>query len=391
MTRGLVVRDFLRPSAISSAFVAVAVGMAVVLPLIIQSGRSTGASEAQIASFVIAVCIAMAIESAFLSTYLRMPIVCATSTAGVALVAQSAGYTVHEMSAAYILSAVFLVLTGLFKPFTRLVSSIPSSVAAGMLAGVLLPFVLAVPQTLADAPVFVGTLMAGFFVLRLFNGAAALILILLAGIIWSLLFVPETPSTLSFGWPVPVWIAPAFTPQALVGLAIPLYLVTMASQNLPGLAVLRTDAYQAPPGVLIGATGFVSLLTAPFGAVSTALAAITAALCTGPDAHPDPEKRWVTGVWYGFFYALFALFGVSLTALFTALPAVLIALIVGLGLLSPLINATRIALGDETQRIAAMVTLATTASGVGFLGIASAFWGLIAGLAVIGLDKIARK
>lgn len=385
------IRDFFRPSAISSAFVAVAVGMAVVLPLIIQSGRSTGASDAQIASFVIAICLAMAVESALLSAYLRIPIVCATSTAGVALVAQSAGYTVHEMSAAYILSGIFLTLTGLFKPFTKLVSAIPPSVAAGMLAGVLLPFVLAVPQTLADAPLFVGALMAGFFVLRLWNAAGALICILLAGIIWTFVSVPETLSAVSFALPAPVWISPDFSPQSLIGLAIPLYLVTMASQNLPGLAVLRTDSYYAPAGLLIGATGFISLLTAPFGAVSTALAAITGALCTGPDAHPEPHKRWVTGVWYGLFYALFALFGVLLTGLFTALPPVLISLVVGLGLLAPLINATRIALDDQNQRIAAMVTLAMTASGVAFFGVAAAFWGLIAGLLVISLDKIDLK
>lgn len=385
-------RSYFRPSALSSAFIAVTVGMAVVLPLIIQSGHAVGATDAQVASFVVAVCVAMAVESAFLSWHQRMPIVCATSTAGVALVAQSAGYSVHEMSAAYILSALILVLTGLFRPFTRLVAAIPPSVSAGMLAGVLLPFVLAVPDTLNNAPVMAALLIAVYFIARLWNPAGALIIALLAGIIGSFWTNGDIASdSLVFSWPAPVWIMPDFTPQSLIGLAIPLYLVTMASQNLPGLSVLKTDGYDAKPGLLIGVTGFVSLLTAPFGAVSTAIAAITAAICTGPDAHPDARVRWVTGVWYGVFYGLFALFGVSLTALFANLPPQLIALIVGLGLLSPLINATRIALDNSEQRIAAMVTLAMTASGVAFFGIASAFWGLVAGLAVLGLAKTVQK
>lgn len=381
-------RDFLRPSAISSAFVAVAVGMALVLPLIIESGRSTGASQAQTASFVIAAALAMALESIFLSAHQRLPIVCATTAAGIALVAQSAGYTVHELSAAYIVSGVFLTVTGLFRPFTRLVSAIPPAVSAGMLAGVLLPFVLAVPQTLNDAPLFAGALIGGFFLLRLWNGAGALIVILLAGIAWTGFSVPQTLAEVGFAWPVPVWIAPDFSPQAFVGLAVPIYLVTMASQNLPGLAVLRGDGYTPKPGLLITVTGIGSLLTAPFGAVSTGLSAITAAICTGPDAHPDAQQRWKVGLWYGIFYLIFALLGVSLTALFIALPKVLIVVVVGLGLLSPLVNATRIALDDTNQRIAAMVTLGMTASGVAFFGVASAFWGLIAGLLVLGLDKI---
>lgn len=381
-------RDFLRPSAISSAFVAVAVGMALVLPLIIESGRSTGASQAQTASFVIAAALAMALESIFLSAHQRLPIVCATTAAGIALVAQSAGYTVHELSAAYILSGVFLTVTGLFRPFTRLVSAIPPAVSAGMLAGVLLPFVLAVPQTLNDAPLFAGALIGGFFLLRLWNGAGALIAMLLAGIAWTAFSVPQTLAAVELAWPVPVWIVPDFSPQAFVGLAVPIYLVTMASQNLPGLAVLRGDGYAPKPGLLITVTGIGSLLTAPFGAVSTGLSAITAAICTGPDAHPDAQQRWKVGLWYGIFYLIFALFGVSLTALFIALPKILIIVIVGLGLLSPLVNATRIALDDTHQRIAAMVTLAMTASGVAFFGVASAFWGLIAGLLVLGLGKI---
>lgn len=385
-------RTYFRPSALSSAFIAVAVGMAVVMPLIIQSGRAVGATDVQVASFVVAVCVAMAIESAFLSWNQRMPIVCATSTAGVALVAQSAGYNVHEMSAAYILSALILVLTGLFRPFTRLVAAIPPSVSAGMLAGVLLPFVLAVPDTLNSAPVMAGVLIAIYFIARLWSPAGALIIALLTGIIWSFWMHDDIIlDNLVFSWPNPVWIAPDFTPQSLIGLAIPLYLVTMASQNLPGLSVLKTDGYEAKPGLLIGVTGFVSLLTAPFGAVSTAIAAITAAICTGPDAHPDGRARWVTGVWYGAFYGLFALFGMSLTALFASLPPQLIGVIVGLGLLAPLINATRIALDNAEQRIAAMVTLAMTASGVAFFGIGSAFWGLMAGLAVLGLAKIIQK
>ncbi len=187
------------------------------------------------------------------------------------------------------------------------------------------------------------------------------------------------------------WIGPQFTASAIIGLAVPLYLVTMASQNLSGLAVLRADGYEPPPGPLIGVTGFVSVLTAPLGASTTNLAAISAAICTGPDVHPDPTKRWMTGPFYALAYLVFAAFGASLVAIFAVLPQSLIVLVAGLALLGSLANALSIALRDEAGRMAATVTFAVTASGLALFGIGSAFWGLVAGLAVAGLDRLKKK
>ncbi|MGO4836125.1 benzoate/H(+) symporter BenE family transporter, partial [Rhizobiaceae sp. 2RAB30] len=185
-------------------------------------------------------------------------------------------------------------------------------------------------------------------------------------------------------------IMPQFSVGAPVGLAIPLYLVTMASQNLSGLAVLRAAGYQPDAGQLIGVTGLLSLVSAPFGALTSNLAAISAAICTGPDAHPDPAERWKTGPFYGFAYVVFAVFGASLVAILAVLPQNLIVLVAGLALMAPLANALSIALGDAQDRMAATTAFAVTASGMTFLGVGAAFWGLIAGLAVFALDAFRK-
>jgi benzoate membrane transport protein len=177
----------------------------------------------------------------------------------------------------------------------------------------------------------------------------------------------------------------------VIGLALPLYLVTMASQNLSGLAVLKAAGYDAPPGPLIGFTGFISLITAPFGASTSNLAAISAAICTGPDVHPDPAERWKTGPFYALAYLIFALFGASLVAIFAVLPPTLIALVAGLALLGSLANALAISLKDEAGRMPATVAFVVTASGLTLFGIGAAFWGLLGGLIVLGLDHLRRR
>ncbi|TIM08410.1 MAG: benzoate transporter, partial [Mesorhizobium sp.] len=186
-------------------------------------------------------------------------------------------------------------------------------------------------------------------------------------------------------------IAPQFTVTAIVGLALPLYLVTMASQNLSGLAVLRAAGYHPEPGPLIGVTGLLSLLSAPFAASTTNLAAISAAICTGPDVHPDPGERWKTGPFYALAYLVFAIFGASLVAIFAVLPQSLIVLVAGLALMAPLANALSIALKEDGERMAATVTFAVTASGLTLFGVGAAFWGLIAGLVVLFLETFKKR
>jgi benzoate membrane transport protein len=377
----------MRASIPASALVAAVVGFGGTLALIIAAADAVGASAGQTASWVTAICLAMAAETLFLSWRYRMPIVTAWSTPGAALVAASSGFTMAEAVGAFIVAALLLVATGLARPLTRLIARIPASIASGMLAGIVVVFVMQAARTLAIDPWLVGPLIAAFFVIRLFNPALSVLAVLVGGVLlayaggWVEAFPAPQASTLEWTWPV-------FTLQAAIGLALPLYLVTMASQNLSGLAVLRAAGYEPPGGPLIAWTGFVSLLSAPFNALTTNLAAISAAICTGPDVHPDPAKRWLTGPFYAASYLVFAIFGASLVAIFAVLPASLIALVAGLGLLGSLANALALSMERTDQRLAATIAFVVTASGLTLGGIGSAFWGLVAGLAVLGLDHL---
>jgi benzoate membrane transport protein len=332
----------------------------------------------------------MALETAWLSWRTRMPIISAWSTPGAALVAASSGFTMNDAVGAFIIVALLLILTGVLKPLTRLISRIPASVASGMLAGIVVSFAINAVKTVAVDPVLILPLIAAFFLIRLFNPALSVLAVLIGGGLAAFLFgrvgglpAPEL-STL-------VLITPAFSLSGTIGLAIPLYLVTMASQNLSGLAVLKAAGYEPEPGPIIAVTGIFSLFSALFGALTTNLAAISAAICTGPDVHPDMAERWKTGPFYALAYLIFAVFGASLVAIFAVLPSSLIVLVAGLALMAPLANALSIALKDERERMAATTTFAVTASGLVLFGVGSAFWGLIAGLVVLALESFKKS
>ena len=380
----------MRFSVFASASVASIVGFGGTLALIIAAAQALGATQAETASWVTAVCLAIAVSAAWLSVRFKMPIITAWSTPGLALIGTSIGFTMAEAVGAFIVTALALIATGLIRQLSRLVSRIPASVASGMLAGVLLGFVISAAKTVPLDPSFVLPLVALFFVIRLFNPSLAVIAVLVLGMAYALMSgrAPQLPapeiSTLTLIWP-------EFHMGAMIGLALPLYIVTMASQNLPGFAVLRASGYEPPTSAALQVTGLVSLISAPFGAATSNLAAISAALCTGHDAHPDPQKRWLTGPVYGAIYLVFALFGASLVAIFAVLPATLIALVAGLALTGPFMNAMSLALKDEEERLAAIITFAVTASGIAFYGIGSAFWALLAGLCVAMLEHLRKK
>ncbi|BCG76888.1 benzoate/H(+) symporter BenE family transporter [Mesorhizobium sp. 113-3-3] len=373
-----------------SAFVAAIVGFGGTLAIVIAAAHAVGATQIQTASWVTAICLAMAIESLWLSWRTKMPVITAWSTPGLALIAASSGFSIGEAVAAFIVTAVLLVATGLFRPLTQLISRIPPSVASGMLAGIVVTFALNAVKTIPVDPWLILPLIAAFFLIRLFHPALSVLAVLVGGGLAAFLTgrvgglpTPEL-STLTL-------IAPDFTAKAMIGLALPLYLVTMASQNLSGLAVLRAAGYHPEPGPLIGVTGFFSLLSAPFGGSTTNLAAISAAICTGPDVHPDPAERWKTGPFYALAYLVFAIFGASLVAIFAVLPQSLIVLVAGLALMASLANALAIALKEEGDRMAATVTFVVTASGLTLFGVGAAFWGLIAGLVVLFLDRLKKR
>ncbi len=375
----------MRSSVIASAVVAAIVGFGGTLALIIAAAQALGATQAQTASWVTALCLAMFISTGFLSWRYKMPIITAWSTPGLALIGASTGFTMQQGVGAFIVTAIAIIITGLVKPVSGLVSKIPASIASGMLAGVLFAFLIGAARTIPVDPIFVLPLVLLFFVIRLFNPAMAVLAVLFGGILFAFLSgrvasVPDISlSTLTL-------IMPVFDTRAIIGIALPLYLVTMASQNLPGFAVLRAAGYEPPTAAALQVTGLLSLLTAPFGAHTSNMAAISAAICTGPDAHPDPAQRWLTGPFYALSYLILAIFGASLVALFAVLPAPLIALVAGLALIGAFANALTIALKNETERLAAVVTFAVTASGISIAGIGAAFWALVAGLLVVAFD-----
>lgn len=381
----------MRLSIPASAVVAAFVGFGGTVPLVLAAADALGATPIQKASAVTAICLTLAAETLFLSLWTRMPVVTAWTSAGSALLAASQGYTMSEAVGAFVLTALALVATGLFRPLTGLIARIPGSVASGMLAGILLGFVLKAAQAVPLDLTLALPLVLLFFVIRLFNPALSVLAVLFGGIAAAFALGRVAGPLPELHFSSVTLTAPHFTLGAVIGLAVPIYLVTMATQNLSGLAVLRASGYRPAPGLLIGVTGLGALLSAPFGALTTSLAAISAAICTGPDAHPDPAERWKTGPFYALAYAVFGLFGASLVAFFGILPTSLVALVAGLALLSPFTNALTLAMKDESERMAAVTALAVTASGISVAGIGAAFWGLVAGIGVLLLARLRKN
>jgi benzoate membrane transport protein len=379
----------MRLSIITSAVVAALVGFGSTIAIIIAAAQAVGADPAQTTSWVAALCLSMAATSGYLSVRYRIPVVTAWSTPGAALIAASSGISIEAAVGAFLLAGVLIVLAAFVKPFGRLIERIPTAIAAAMLSGVLIRFVMAVFESAQGAPGLVLPLVAVFLLVRLVSPAMAVLAVLFVGL--AIAFggglAQPLPSDLSLS--SLTFIAPAWEPTALIGLGLPLFLVTMASQNLPGFAVLRASGYTPPSRPILAVTGFASVVTAFFGAHTSNLAAISAAICTGPDTHPDPAKRWLVGPFYALSYLIFAAFSAALIGLIAALPPELIRTVAGLALMGAFAGALGSALSDEAKRFPAVLAFAVTASGLTLFGIGSAFWGLVAGLAALGLDVLA--
>jgi benzoate membrane transport protein len=373
---------------ISAGLVASFVGFASSFAVILKGLTAVGASDAQAASGLMALSIAMGLAGIALSFWSRMPISSAWSTPGAALLA-STGAVAGGFSAAvgaFIVVAALLVAAGLIRPFGRAVAAIPPALANAMLAGVLFSLCLAPVKAMAEAPRLAAPILLVWLLMarwkRLFATPAAAVV---AGIL-----IFATSHGAPIGWsdftPHPILVAPSFSLEAVISLALPLFIVTMASQNLPGLAVLSAYDYRPAPGPLIATTGLFTLLAAPFGGHAVNLGAITAALCAAPDAHPDPARRWIAAASAGFGYIVFGLLAGVMT-LFVAGSPILIEAVAGLALLGAFGSSLANALANPEEREAALVTFLTAASGLSFFGIGGAFWGLIAGGAIIALTR----
>ena len=374
-------------SHISAGFIAVLVGYTSSAAIVFQAATAAGASAAHISSWLLALGLGMGATCIGLSLRFRSPVLTAWSTPGAALLATAlVGLPMSEAIGAFIFASALLTLSGASGWVEALMKHVPKSLAAAMLAGVLLRFGLGVFGSLSSQPGLVVLMLVIYFTGRHFNSRYTTPLTFLGGLIWSGLggLIHFEAVTLSLAQPI--FTAPTFSLSTTIGVGIPLFIVTMASQNIPGIAVLRANGYQTPVSPLIGWTGLTGLLLAPFGGFQFNLAAITAAICMSPEADRNPARRYLAAVWAGIFYLITGLLGATVASVFTALPKELVAAIAGMALFGTIGNSLSGALLDEREREAAVLTFLVTASGLALGGISSALWGLLLGLAVLKIN-----
>ena len=376
---------------VSAALVAALVGYGSTIALVLAAAGAVGATPAQTASWVLAICLAKGVGSAGLSLFTRLPVVLAWSTPGAALIAATTGLSIHQAVAAFVVAGLLIVLTAVLRPLGRAIALIPDGIAAGMLAGVLLPFCLKGPAAAQTLGLLCLPMLAVFVLVRLRNPALAVLASLATGVASAYTLGAATLPDLTLPLPVLTFIPPTFSLQVIIGLALPLYLVTMASQNLPGFATLRAAGYEPPVRPALITTGALSALSGFFGAHTISMAAITAAICLGDDVHPDRTQRWKVGLIYGAIWVALGLLSPAILPLLKSLPPQIMTLLVALALLGPLMGALTGAFAAPPTRFAATMTLAVTASGVAAFGIGAAFWGLTAGLAIHALETLTRR
>jgi len=370
-------------SAIAAGFVTVLVGFASSAAIVFQAAQAMGATPGQTASWMWALGLGMGATCIGLSLRWKMPVVTAWSTPGAAvLVTSAAGVPMAEAIGGFLLSALLITAAGFSGVFERLLGRIPLSLASGMLAGVLLRFCVDAFGAIQAQPLLVLTMLVAWLASRRLWPRYAIILTLAAGTAVAALTAQLDVGQLRLELARPEWTTPRLGLGAVLGVALPLFVVTMASQNVPGVAVIRASGYPVPVSPAVGWTGVATLLLAPFGAFALNLAAITAAICMGPEAHADPARRYMAAVWAGIFYLLVGLFGATVAGLFAAFPQALVLAIAGIALIGTLGNSLATALQEADEREAALVTFLVTASGLSLLGVGAAFWGLVAGVIV---------
>lgn len=376
---------FFRDLSLSSAtagFVAVLVGFTSSVAIVFQAAQAFGADAHMITSWMWALCLGMGLCSALPSLVLRQPVMVAWSTPGAAVLATAGlagGFSMGQAVGAFMMCAVLIVLAGASGLFERLMNRIPMAIASALLAGVLAKFGLQAFAAAQTALPLVVLMLMTYLLGRRWLPRYAVPLTLLVSVVWVVSHGQFQAGAVSLDWARPVFTAPEFSVQAFVSLALPLFIVTMASQNLPGVAAIRAAGYDMPISRLVTLTGLVTLVLAPFGAFALNLSAITAAICMGPEAHPDPKRRYTAAVVCGALYLAIGLVGALVTGLLIAFPRELVLAIAGLALLGTIGGGLQAALHDDRHREAALITFLVTLSGVVIAGIGSAFWGVVAG------------
>ncbi|WP_404402448.1 benzoate/H(+) symporter BenE family transporter [Pelagibacterium halotolerans] len=378
---------------IFAGILAALVGFASSFAIVLQGLNTVGATPGQAASGLFALCLGIAVVGIGLSLITRMPVAVAWSTPGAALLIATGAIEGGFPAAvgAFLVSAALIVVAGLWRPFGRAVAAIPMPLASAMLAGILFNLCLAPVRAMAEMPLLALPIVLAWAVtLRIARLWAVPVAVVVAGIIIAVA-TPLPDWALGDIWPAPTFVMPVFTLDAVVGIALPLFIVTMASQNIPGLTVLRSNGYNPAVSPLFVSTGIVSGFAAFFGGHVVNLAAITAALCAGPEAHPDPARRYVASLTTGIAYIFIAIGAGFAAAFVAAAPPILIEAVAGLALLSSLAAALVAAMSEEKTRLPAVVTFVTAASGLSVAGVGAAFWGLVAGGALMALDGFGRS
>jgi benzoate membrane transport protein len=389
--------SFFRDLSLSSATagaVAVLVGFTSSVAIVFQAAQAFGATPEVITSWMWALGLGMGLCSAIPSLVLRQPVMVAWSTPGAAVLA-SAGltgdFTLAQAVGAFMVCALLMVLVGATGWFERAMNRIPMAIASALLAGVLARFGVQAFGAAQSAWVLVTLMLLVYLIGRRAAPRYAVPLTLLAGVALVLAQGQFRAEALTVDWARPVFTAPEFTLAAVVGLALPLFVVTMASQNLPGVAAIRAAGYDMPVSRLITMTGVVTLLLAPFGAFALNLSAITAAICMGEEAHPDKSKRYTAAVVCGLIYIAIGLVGAAVTGVLLAFPQALVLAIAGLALLGSIGGGLHTALKDEAHREAALITFLVTLSGLVLGGIGSAFWGVVAGALALFVQQYGSR
>ena len=369
-------------SAVVAGFIAMLTGYTSSLVLMFQAGQAAGLSDGQISSWIWALSVGMGLCCIGLSLRYRAPVMIAWSTPGAALLISSLpGVPYAEAIGAYILCSALIVLCGLTGSFDRIMRRIPASIAAALLAGVLFKIGLEICGAAEQQPTLVVAMLLAYLLGKRLLPRYAVLAALLVGCGLAGPFGLLDFSGFELQLATPKWTTPAFSWAAAISIGIPLFVVAMASQNLPGMAVLRANGYhRVPASALLNVTGLGSILLAPFGSHGIHLAALSAAICAGPEAHEDPSKRYTAAAWCGVFYVIAGIFGATLAALFGALPKALILSVAALALFASIIGGLTQAMSEPREREAALITFLITASGMTLLSIDSAFWGIVAGL-----------
>ncbi len=371
-------------SAVLAGLVAVVVSYSGPLLVVLQAARNAGLTPGQTASWVWAISVASGIVCAVLSLVTRQPVMVAWSVPGSALLLTALGnYSYSDAIGAYLVAGVLGTALGVSGLFGRLLSAVPKPILAGVLAGTLLPFVLKAAGAVISSPLMAGGLVLAYLAGKRFVPRYAVIVALFAGVLFGVFSGGIAAPQLAFSLTGPLWTTPTFSISAFMGISVPLLIVTMAGQNGPGLAMMHSSGYLPNDRLLLGGAGVASILFAPFGCHAVNLAAITAGICAGPEAHRDSKRRFIAGISCGVFYLVFGTFSTAVVALFAVIPAPMLTALAGVALLGALLSALRdVVRGGEGHPAvpeAALITLVVTASGIAPWGIVSPFWGCIAG------------